>query len=262
MSPAVAPVPKPAFAWPSGVRGAVSLTFDDARPTQIEAGVPLFDRFGVRATFYVMPGAVRERRKAWKKAAATGHELAGHSMTHTCSGNFSFCSSHSLEEMTLAEMEAEFVESNRQIEELVGVKPVSFAYPCGQKFVGRGKKLKSYVPLVAKHYLTGRGWRDEYFNAPDRCDLAQLAGIEFDGADFEQVRPQIDEAAQTGNWLVLAGHDIGTDPRRQMTLVPTLEAICAYCKDPASGVWLDTVGVIGAYVKKARAAASRAARRA
>lgn len=251
MSPAVAPINKPAFAWPSGVRGALSLTFDDSRPSQVEVGVPLFNRFGVRATFYVQPDVVRKRQDAWQRAVAEGHEAGGHTITHPCTCNFCFSGS-GLEEMTLAQMESELVESNTQIEKLVGVRPVSFAYPCGQKFVGRGEGLRSYVPLVARHYLTGRGWRDEYFNAPDRCDLAQLAGIEFDGVDFEQVRSQLVEAAQTGNWLVLAGHDVGEDPRRQMTKISTLEAICTYCKDPANGIWLDTVGAIGAYIRKIR----------
>lgn len=252
MSPAVAPVQKPAFTWPSGIRGAVSLTFDDGRPSQVDQGVPLFDRFGVRATFYVMPLAVQKRQEAWRRAVATGHEAAGHTMTHPCTGNFGFSGSRpvTLEGMSLDQIEAELIESNAQIEALVGVRPVSFAYPCGQKFVGRGEKLQSYVPLIARHYLTGRGWRDEYFNAPDRCDLAQLAGIEFDGTDFEQVLPQIEAAARTGNWLVFAGHDIGAETRSQMTKLSTLEAICAYCKNPANGIWLDTVGAIGAYVHK------------
>jgi hypothetical protein len=175
-------------------------------------------------------------------------------MTHPCTGNFGFSSPPSsvLENMTLGQMETEICESNAQIEELVGVRPVSFAYPCGQKFVGRGERVRSYVPLVARHYLTGRGWHDEYYNAPDRCDLAQLAGVDFDGLDFAQVRLQIDEAGRTGNWLVLAGHDIGTDARRQVTKISTLEAICAYCRDPANGIWIDTVGVIGAYIRKTR----------
>ena len=254
MSPAVAPVKKPAFAWPSGVRGALSLTFDDSRPSQLDQGVPLFNRHGVRATFYVMPAIVAQRQDDWRKAVAAGHEAAGHTITHPCTGNFCFSSDakSALEDMTLAKMEAELIDSNEQIEKLVGVKPVSFAYPCGQKFVGRGEKLKSYVPLIAKHYITGRGWRDEYFNAPDRCDLAQLAGIEFDGMDFEQALPQIAEAAKTGNWLVFAGHDIGADPRRQVTLVSTLEAICAYCRNPANGIMIDTVGAIGACIRQTR----------
>jgi peptidoglycan/xylan/chitin deacetylase (PgdA/CDA1 family) len=254
MSPAVAPVPRSTFAWPPGVRGALSLTFDDSRPSQIEQGVPLFDRFGVHATFYVMPEAVRRLREDWRRAVAGGHEAGGHTLSHPCSCNFGFSASESwgLENMTLDQMDAEMRDSNAQIKELLGVQPVGFAYPCGQKFVGRGERLRSYVPLVARHYLTGRGWRDEYFNAPDRCDLAQLSGVEFDGLDFEDVQPQIDAAATTGNWLVLAGHDIGADARHQVTKVPTLEAICAYCRDPANGVWIDTVGAVGAYVRKTR----------
>lgn len=252
--PAVAPIIKPAFAWPSGVRGAVSLTFDDSRPSQVERGVPLFDRFGVRATFYVMPTAIAQRQDDWRRAVATGHEAGAHTLTHPCSCNFGFAAARSLtlEGMTLDQMEAQLAESNVQIETLVGVRPVSFAYPCGQKFVGCGERVQSYVPLIARHYLTGRGWRDEYFNAPDRCDLAQLAGVEFDGLDFEPIQRQIAAAAQTGNWLVLAGHDIGADARPQVTKVSTLEAICAYCRNPANGIWIDTVGAIGAYIRRTR----------
>lgn len=253
MSPAVAPVPKPAFAWPSGIRGAVSLTFDDSRPSQVDVGVPLFDRHGARATFYVVPAAVQKKQEEWRRAVATGHEAAAHTIHHPCTCNFGFGGGGwKLEDMTLDMLEDELTVANIQIEELVGVKPVSFAYPCGQKYVGRGEELKSYVPLVARHYLTGRGWRDEYFNAPDRCDLAQLAGVEFDRTDFDQVLPQIVQAAETGNWLVLAGHDIGPDVRNQMTKTAMLEALCAYCMDPANGIWLDTVGTIGAYVRKTR----------
>jgi peptidoglycan/xylan/chitin deacetylase (PgdA/CDA1 family) len=251
MSPAVAPVQKPAFNWPAGIRGAVSITFDDSRPSQVDVGVPLFDRYGARATFYVVPAAVQKKQEAWKKAVATGHEAAAHTIHHPCTCNFGFAALK-LEDMTPEMLEDELTVANIQIEELVGVKPVSFAYPCGQKYIGRGEQLRSYVPLVAKHYLTGRGWRDEYFNAPDRCDLAQLAGVEFDRTDFDQVLPQIVQAAETGNWLVLAGHDIGPDVRNQMTKTPMLEALCAYCMNPANGIWLDTVGTIGAYVRKAR----------
>ena len=251
MSPAVAPVGKSAFKWPLGARGALSLTFDDSRPSQVEAGVPLFNRYGVRATFYTQPVSVSQKADAWRRAVAGGHEAGAHTITHPCTCNFSFTGS-GLENMTLEQMEKEILESNEQLEKLVGVRPVTFAYPCGQKFVGRGEKLESYVPLVAKHYLAGRGWRDEYFNAPECCDLAQLSGIECDGADFEQIRPQLETAAQTGNWLVLAGHDIGAEKRGQMTRLSTLEAICEYCTDPANGIWIDTVAAIAAYVRDNR----------
>lgn len=256
MSPAVAPVEGQNFTWPEGVRGTLSLTFDDGRASQIDSGLPLFDRFEVKATFYSTPAALERRPDDWRAAVANGHEVGGHTITHPCSANFGFTANGRapLEEMTLDQMEAELRDSNDRIEALLGVRPVSFAYPCGQKFVGRGENLRSYVPLVARHYLTGRGWRDEYFNAPARCDLAQLGGVEMDGVDFEMIRPQLEKAAATGNWLILAGHDIGDSPRRQSTPVSTLEAICEYCRDPVHGIWLDTAGTIGAYVRSRRVA--------
>jgi len=250
MTPAVAPVKNPDFTWPASVRGAVSVTFDDGRRSQIEEGVPIFERFGVHATFYVVFANVLPLKDAWGRAAERGQEIGAHTLTHPCSGNFAFSTSLSspLEDMTLEAMEQEILGSNAQLERLFGVKPVSFSYPCGHKFVGRGETLQSYVPLVARHYLTGRGWNDEYFNAPDRCDLAQLGGVELDGFTFDKVQPQIEEAARTGNWLVLAGHDIGAGSRRQLTRTATLEALCEYCTDPANGIWIDTVGAIGKYV--------------
>lgn len=255
MSPAVAPVEKPDFKWPEGLRGALSLTFDDARASQVVSGVPLFNRFGVRATFYASIRPLEHRLDAWKAAIDAGHEVGAHTLTHPCSANFGFAAPgrSALEDMTLAQIEHELCASNARIETLLGVRPVSFAFPCGHKFVGRGVALSSYVPLVARHYLTGRGWRDEYFNAPDRCDLAQLGGVESDGMVFDQLLPQIERAAHSGNWLVLAGHEIGgSEERRQNTRIDALESICDYCLDPSNGIWLDTVGTIGAYVKAHR----------
>jgi peptidoglycan/xylan/chitin deacetylase (PgdA/CDA1 family) len=45
------------FSWPEGKRAAVSLSFDDARLSQIDTGLALFRRLGVKATFYVVPEA-------------------------------------------------------------------------------------------------------------------------------------------------------------------------------------------------------------
>ncbi len=254
MDAGTAPPGKPAFSWPEGKRFAISLTFDDARPSQLDYGIPLFDRLGVHATFYLTLAAVDWRLDDWRKAIAAGHEGGGHTMTHPCSINFGFTTNRRsmLEEMTLDEMEAELLESNAGIRERLGVTPRGFAYPCGQKFVGRGEQLRSYVPLVARHYLTGRGWRDEYLNRPDRCDLAQLSGIAFDDTAFDSVRSRLDKARNQGAWLVFAGHDIGPTGGAQTTTLATLESLCRYALDPANGAWIDTVGTIGAYIQRMR----------
>lgn len=68
------------FPWPDGKRAALSLSFDDARLSQPDVGIPLLDQYGVKATFYVQPGPLDERLAGWKKAVADGRWLilAGH----------------------------------------------------------------------------------------------------------------------------------------------------------------------------------------
>jgi len=239
------------FSWPKGKRAAISLTFDDARFSQIDNGLPILDEYGTKATFYVSINNLEKRRDAWKKAAANGHEIGNHTMTHPCSGNFPFARERALENYTLKKMRNELEQSNNIIERLLGVRPVSFAYPCGQKYVGRGRNLKSYVPLVAEEFLTGRGWMDEWANDPAFCDMAQLMGVELDGKDFEQVKQLFDRTLANGGWLVFCGHDIG-EGGRQTTLSSTLKAICEYAQDPANGLWLDTVEEVASYILKQR----------
>ncbi len=240
-----------AFNWPEGKRAALSLTFDDARVSQAQVGIPLLDRYGVKATFYVSPAPLQAHLPAWKQTLANGHEIGNHSLHHPCTGNFSFARDKALEDYTLAQMERELKEANRVIESALGVRPTTFAYPCGQKFIGRGTHLQSYVPLVARMFRAGRGWMDEAANDPAFCDPAQLLGMELDGLDFPAARKLIDDAATNGAWLVFAGHEIGTGGR-QTTRTDTLEAICQYAQDPNNGIWIDTVQNIVRYVAEAR----------
>lgn len=243
--------PVASFKWPEGKRVALSLSFDDARASQVEGGTALLDRFGVKATFYVVPSSVERRLEGWKKAVASGHEIANHSLNHPCSGNFTWARSKALEEYTLDKMQRELVDANRRIKELLGVTPESFAYPCGQTFVGRGLDTRSYVPLAASLFVTARGWLDEAPNDPMYVDFAQLTGIESDGKDFEQILPLIDAARKAGQWVVLAGHEMNKDGA-QTTRLAMLEKLCAYANDPAQGVWIAPVGTVAKYVRAQR----------
>ena len=246
--------PQPAASpWPGGARMALSLSFDDGRESQVRAGLPVFARHQAAVTFFVVPSAVERLVDGWRQAAAAGHEIGNHSLTHSCSGNLPFARAKALEDHSLLRMREELVEANRRIAELVGVTPRTFAYPCGQTFVGRGRATQSYVPLVADLFLAGRGWLDEASNDPAFVDLAQVMGREMDGMDFADIRPLLDEARARGSWLVLAGHDIG-ESGRQTTRIPMLDALLAYAKDPANGIWLATVGEAAEVVARLQAA--------
>ena len=241
------------FEWPNGKRCAVSLTFDDGRASQIDNGIPILNRYGVHATFYVSPKPVAERIEDWRLAVVSGHEIGNHSMNHPCTGNFRWSRHKALEDQTLETIARDIDSANRHIEDLLGLVPQTFAYPCGQKFVGRGKRLQSYVPVVAERFLAGRGWLDETPNDPEFCDLAQLLGMELDGLTFNEVRSLMDGTAKRGVWLVFAGHDIGGGGQ-QTVLESTLEAICKYATEPVNGIWIDTVQSVAQYIRAQRTA--------
>jgi peptidoglycan/xylan/chitin deacetylase (PgdA/CDA1 family) len=246
---AAAPAAK--FPWPEGIRGAVSLTFDDARLSQIDRLIPLLDTCGVRATFYVTPANIEKRLDGWKKASRASHEIGNHTMTHPCTGNYPAFRHNALEDLTLEGMAKELDDANQAIVRLLGVKPRDFAYPCGQTFVGRGREVKSYVPLVAERFLSGRKWLNEDANDPSFCDLAQLLALESDGKPFETLKALIDKAMNEGRWLILVGHEVG-DGGYQTTLASAVEGVCRYARDPSNGIWIDTVGAIADYVRKTR----------
>ena len=241
----------PAFPWPEGKRGALSLTFDDARESQVDVGLPLLDGLGVRVTFYVQPDGVKKRLPGWKAALRAGHEIGNHSTTHPCSGNYAFSRGNALEEYTLERLERDVSQASLFIARELGREPASFAYPCGQTFVGRGEGVRSYVPVVARLFRSGRLYMGEDSNDPAFCDLAQLQGVNLDGLTFDEVRPLLDKAAAEGRWLILAGHEIG-EGGFQTTRTATLSALCRRAKDPASGLWVDTVDAVSAHLLRQR----------
>jgi peptidoglycan/xylan/chitin deacetylase (PgdA/CDA1 family) len=75
-------LPSP-FAWPRGARAAVSITYDDAVPTQRVAAEAL-ERAGLRGTFFLTGNApdLAQHRGRWQRLLAAGHELASHTMHH------------------------------------------------------------------------------------------------------------------------------------------------------------------------------------
>ena len=239
------------FQWPEGKKMGLSFTFDDARLSQADLGIPLLDRYGVKATFYVSPENMIQRLEEWKEAVGNGHEIGNHSLVHPCTVNFAWSRDKALENYTLDAMRMELDSASKFIKEKLTVNPVSFAYPCGQTFVGKGVETKSYIPLVASLFETGRGWLDEGPNDPACCDLSQLTGMELDGKSFEQIISLVESAKANGQWLVLAGHEMNTGGP-QTSLLSTIEAICKYASDPSNGIWVDHVHNVASYIRERR----------
>jgi peptidoglycan/xylan/chitin deacetylase (PgdA/CDA1 family) len=226
--------------WPGDAVAAVSFSFDDARPTQVDNGLPLLERLGLKATFYVSPHRLKERREGWGRAAESGHEIGNHTLSHPCSGNFDWVGDNHLEDWSMERMDEELAAASEAIRQELGVTPRTFAYPCGQTSVGRGEQTRSYVPLVARRFLAGRGYHGLYPNMPDVCDLAHLDSLPLDRLSAVEVRAKAEPAIARGAWFILAGHEISASDSTA-TQEATLVELAGWLTDAAAPVWVAPV---------------------
>jgi peptidoglycan/xylan/chitin deacetylase (PgdA/CDA1 family) len=195
-------------------RGAVSLTFDDGHPTQLEKGLPLMDELGIRGTFCLNPRGEdwRARMAPWKQVAARGHELANHTLTHPGSVNLWGRREGGMyyEDLTLEEIEADILAAQERLVELDPSRGHwTFSYPCDGTFVGRGSERRSYVPVVAKHFLAARVSGEPGFGArPEVLDLAAVPGLRAERMTGFEMIGLVEGLAAAGQWVVLVFHEI------------------------------------------------------
>ncbi len=243
-----------AFSWPKGARGALSISFDDARGSQVDHhSSALFKKHGIRVTYFVSLANVEKKLDLWRAVVADGHEIGNHSLQHPCSGNFPWIGDgeSALENYSLPKIEAELLEANRRIGEMLGVTPVSYAYPCGLDFVGRGERRASYVPVVARHFLVGRGYRGEYANNPIFCDLSMVQGFGADHDDLSALKAYADQAINSGYWIILIAHEVPEHPGGDGMSTGNIAALCSYLQSKPE-LWVETIGTVGAYVQSHR----------
>ena len=247
-------LPAACFSWPKGIRGALSISFDDARESQVDhRSAALFKQYGIRVTYFVSLANVEKKRDLWRAVAADGHEIGNHSIHHPCSGNFPWIGpgERALENYTLPKIEAELLEANRRLCQILGVTPVSYAYPCGLDYVGRGENRASYVPVVARHFLVGRGYRGEYFNNPAFCDLSMVQALGVDRDGLSQLKNYADQAVDMGYWIILVAHEVPQHPAGEGLSTGNIAALCKYLQARPE-LWVDTVGTVGGYVRSHR----------
>jgi len=242
------------FSWPGGRKAAISLTFDDGLLSQLNIAIPLLDKFGFKATFYINPsGDYKSLLKPWKDVADSGHEIGNHTLTHPCSCNFDFARSSGkcLEEMTLEEIRDDIMEAHRRIKEIIPGGSRTFAYPCYETAVGRGLSKKSYVPIVAEVFLAARGGGAlGYPNSPLVCDLHELWSWSVHRMSFEGMIGLAIRASFEGGWAIYTFHGIneGHLPISDHDLTGFL----MFLKKNGDKIWVAPVCEVAEYILEAR----------
>jgi peptidoglycan/xylan/chitin deacetylase (PgdA/CDA1 family) len=103
---------------------SIIITFDDGRPNNYTTAAPIVEKYGFRATFFVVPGRIGTSREMTAAEitdlAARGHEIANHTMDHV-----------ELTTLSSAAARLEIRRGGDAIQAMTGVRPVALAYPYG-----------------------------------------------------------------------------------------------------------------------------------
>ncbi|HUO21994.1 MAG TPA: polysaccharide deacetylase family protein [Caulobacteraceae bacterium] len=192
--------------WPSGARGAVSLTYDDGLDSHLDQVIPDLNARGLRGTFFLVRDNVDERIGDWVKAAEPGHEIGNHTVSHQCSlGGFT--------EAGFADREIEPMED--YLDQHFGPRPMRlYAYPCGFLGLGRGDmrarfgryRLALQDAVTAARTVAGPP-NDPFTVRSNRLDLSAFEPT-YDTASTEPARRYLDAALARGGWAILVFHDV------------------------------------------------------
>jgi len=246
-----ATIPRPAgtranltvLPW-AGFRSAVSYTFDDSSPSQIE-NWPRIKAQHVRSTFYIVPNGSGQPgyEAAFKDMAAEGNELGNHTWHHCrstqvggadpagCPGGFS--------------MEAELDKTNDYIKSLGQSDVWTMAYPFGDT---------GYIDAVKPRFLLARGVFPGLVGAGDHSNpyILPIVGHAGDptppgGDDVAVFNADLDRAGAEGKWLIFLFHTVlpSSSNWGAGENVAAVTGSMEYAKN--HDMWIDSVVNIGSY---------------
>ena len=201
------------FVWPHGAKAAVSLAYDDALASQLDNAIPVLDRHGLKATFYLTLGSdtVRTRLADWRAAAARGHELGNHTLFHQCSAQGPDRSwvtpDNDLDRVSAAQMVAQVRVGNILLQAIDGKQQRTFAVPCGDAVAGG----VNYLPALRGDFLA---MKSRFGGVPETMeDFDPHAVSVYAAADVtgEQLIEVIQRAARLGTMANITFHGVGGD---------------------------------------------------
>ena len=188
-------------------KALISLTFDDGLLCQFERAVPVLDRHGFSATFFLVANTEAIFADPWAEAkgytwhkiswshddiqllksmAARGHEIASHTVKH---------------ERQPSDPVYEAAESKHLIEGWMGIEVASFCYP----FYDTIEAFKE--PVTAAGYRQARAGKQNSFYTVGRS----IDSFAVDCRQIAQTGEDVGAWVRPGCWHVVTFHGIGTE---------------------------------------------------
>jgi hypothetical protein len=219
--------------WPGFRSGAVTYTFDDGCSNQYAIAIPMFNEFGFKMTLYPVINW-GPNWTALQNAAAAGHEVGSHTMSHP---NFSG--------MSIAAQTQELVDSQNAVNShITGQQCRTIAYPfCAP----------SDQTLTAQYYIAARHCQGN-IESTTPSNMYQISSIICGNAGSVQTAADFNtrfaSVASSTGWCVFLIHGIDNDGGYSPLLSTALRASLQYLDTHRNTLWVSTFGNVAKYIKE------------
>lgn len=203
-------------------QAAATYTFDDGYASSSTIA-SIFESYGLRASFYIVAGAVPETQwSMWRDLEAKGHEIGNHSMTHTID-----LSDPTLSDQTL---NTEINDAQTLIAQKLGTKPMTFAFPW-HAYSDRSLNVAlQHHFAVRKPDIGESTYHFVFFDQDHSVDEAHA---------LADANAQLADTVAVGGWFVAAGHGIDGDGWSPITS-NFLNQHLTFAAKYSSKLWTDT----------------------
>jgi hypothetical protein len=233
--------------WQGFRSGAVSYTFDDNLPNQLAIAIPMFDQFGFKVTLFTVTGgsSVWAWPANWsglQKAAAEGHEIASHTITHPYFNQIPD---------SVQQKECELSQDTINAH-IPGNQCITIAYPyC----------IPGNEATDANYYIAGRGCSEQIVskNPSDFMNISSFVCGNQGLNTVAAIEGQANNAASSNGWCVYLIHAIigpnGPEPNGYSPISPdTILATLQYLRANPTKFWVAPFGTVARYIKERNAA--------
>lgn len=184
----------------NGRKAAVSLTFDDFLPSQIDNAIPLLNQAGLPGTFFVIVNSEYDtefRASVMMEAIAHGHEIGSHTVNHRKAASLS-----------PEEADFEVKYSKDYIENAISAPVRSFCYP----YTDAPPHLQGPVSRLYRQARGGRVAREDKFVQPgDGVNLMNVPALHVGPSPIYQGwhHRWVEDVLSKEAWLTLMFHGVG-----------------------------------------------------
>jgi len=220
----------------AGFKAALTYTFDDSQPSQMEHW-PELRATGAPMTFFLNPSANWQAGydADWTAVGAAGSELGNHTFSH-CHADLSGCT-------PVGTQADEIDRATTYIVSHLGVKAVyAFVAPFGDT---------GWNTYAAPRFLIGRGVMSGLVAASGVSDWYNLPVFQVAaGQTAKDFNAGIDSARSQGRWSIFMYHSIrpSTNDWFAGVEIAGITASLEYAKS-LGDVWVDTMTAVGAYAR-------------